>query len=579
MPLEKDWKKLRWLGPGILAAASGAQAQVVHAENFEAGGLGAYTEVSLTPAGGNSLWHGDGICGDIGAGPSCLDNGSSVLQPLPFPFSFFGAAKTEFRANVNGWVMLNGIGGTSESFTNTGLPSASGPADIACPWWDDQEMTVVGASRISALLSGSPGAQVLTIQWTANATWSAANTCPFNDGSSLSYQVRLFEGTGNIEFRYNHAGFLAGAAPISASVGAEDETETVGVDATGLGTGNATFPPSDFLLAPSLGSYAVSAVAPAWVSIVGAPGEVVLLAPSAPVSPGTLPMPGSFGTNAASYNRGDQVPPAYNYATGGANSGAIVSPTFSVPAGTFDLAVSYDTHREMETNATFDQCHVEARAGASPAWTQVVLQTSNSTCSDGPMTVTASSAATQILAGSGGGQIRFRVNTVDGLNNATDGWSVDNVSVAVASVPGLARMTPPAPCPGSGGCLPVLGWSGGSPSISAPGPFAVTLSRALGGAPAIVAIGVSSGFPFPLNLGTFLGGGPCYQMNEASSILFGLVTTGSGPCQGTFSIPISFSGASPGGPIFGQAFVLDLASPLLGLPVVASDQLAVTLLP
>ncbi|HKB16389.1 MAG TPA: hypothetical protein VKF62_10000, partial [Planctomycetota bacterium] len=537
-----------------------------------------------TPAGGNSLWHGDGICGDIGAGPTCLDNGSSAIQTLPFPFAFFGAAKTQYRANVNGWVMLNGTGGTSESFTNTGLPSAAGPGDIACPWWDDQEMTLVGSSRISALLTGSPGAQVLTIQWTANATWSSANFCPFNDGSSLSYQVRLFEATGNLEFRYNHAGFVAGTAPISASVGAEDASETVGVDATGLGTGNATFPasggsPTDLLLAPSLGTYAVSPIPPVWSSISGAPGEVVLLAPSPSVPPGTVPMPGSFGTNAASYNRGDQVPPAYNYATGGANAGAIVSPNFVVPPGVFDLAVAYDTHREMETNATFDQCFVETRAGASPAWSQVLLQTSNSTCSDGPMTVTASGAATQILAGSGGGQIRFRVNTVDGLNNTTDGWSVDNISVAVASVPGIARMTPPAPCPGSGGCVPVLGWSGGAPSLSAPGPFALTLSRAFGGAPAVVVVGVSSGSPFPFNLGNALGGGPCYQMNEASSILFGLTTTGSGPCQGGFSLPIFLSNATPGGPIFGQAFVLDLASPLLGLPVVASDQLAVTVLP
>ncbi|MGH7151775.1 MAG: hypothetical protein ACREIU_13810, partial [Planctomycetota bacterium] len=292
-----------------------------------------------------------------------------------------------------------------------------------------------------------------------------------------------------------------------------------------------------------------------------------------------IPMPGSFGTNAASYNRGDQVPPLYDYVTGGANSGAIESPTFAVPPGAFDLAVTYDTHREMETNATFDQCFVEARAGASPAWGQVLLQTTNSTCSAGPTTVTASSAATQILAGTGGGKIRFRVNTVDGLNNGTDGWSVDNVSVAVASVPGIVRMTPPAPCPGSGGCVPVLGWSGGAPSVTAPGPFALTLSRAFGGAPALLAVGVSSGFPFPLNLGNFFGGGPCYQLNEASTILFGLATAGAGPCAGTFSIPISFGVATPGGPIFGQAFVLDLASPLLGFPVVASDQLAVTLLP
>ncbi len=588
--MEASWKRLGRLGvgalAGILAAETGARAQVVHTEDFETGGLGAYTEVDIIPGGGNSLWHGDAICGDLpGTLATCFDDNTSTIQAMPFPFSFFGVAKTQFRANSNGWMIMNGAGSTASSFTNTVFPSTAGPEDLACPWWDDQELTVGGISKISTLLTGTPGTQVLTVQWTANATWTSANACPVNDGSNLTYQVQLYEATGDIEFRYDHAGFLAGTVAISASVGAENAAGTVGVDATGLGIANTTFPtsggfPTDLLLAPAAGTYVVSAIAPAWSSIVGMPGEVNLLAATAAAPGATIPMPVSFGTNAASYNRGDELPPVYNYTIpAGANSGAIESPVFAVPAGAFDLAVSYDTHREMETGTSFDQSFVEARGGASPNWGQVFMQTTNSSCSAGPTTITASSAATQTLAGKLGGQIRFRLNTVDGVANATDGWSVDNVSVSVASVPGIARMAPPTPCAGSGGCVPVAGWSGGAPSVSAAGPFALTLSQALGGAPAVLAIGLLGGPPFPIDLGFVLGGGPCYLMNDAIIIVTGLTTTGAAACDGTLSIPISLAGATPGGPILAQFFVVDPASPLIGLPVVGSDQLAVTLLP
>ena len=107
--MEASWKRLGRLGvgalAGILAAETGARAQVVHTEDFETGGLGAYTEVDIIPGGGNSLWHGDAICGDLpGTLATCFDDNTSTIQAMPFPFSFFGVAKTQFRANSNGWM-------------------------------------------------------------------------------------------------------------------------------------------------------------------------------------------------------------------------------------------------------------------------------------------------------------------------------------------------------------------------------------------------------------------------------------------------------------------------------------------
>jgi hypothetical protein len=575
---------VRWVGvlTGVLATAPGARAQVVHTENFETGGLGAYSENTF--GGVNSLWHGDAYCGDIPVSSGCLDNVTSAVQSMPFPFSFFGSSATQYRANTNGFVIMNGTGSTGDttgdSAFNTLPGSPTPPDNLVCPWWDNQVLTVVGTSKISSLLSGTPGSQVLTVQWTSNSMLTST-PCPFNDGSNLSYQVKFYEATGAIEFHYNTAGFVGGSSARSASVGAEalGATGWVGVDATGLGAGNSAFPATDLRLTPSGGTYTVSAIAPSWSSIVGVPGATTLLTAAAP---GAFPMPASFGTNAASYNRGDQNPPVYDYSTGGPNAGAIESPVFAVPAVALDVTVTYDSHREMETGF-YDQTLLEARAGGSSFWGVVVQQITNSTCSAGPTTITVSNGVTQTLAGGGGGQIRFRVNTVDAVANQTDGWSVDNISVAVTPVPGIVQMAPPAPCPGSGGCVPVIGWIGGAPSVSAGVTFALTLSQARASSPVVLAIGASSGVPFPIDLGLILGGGPCYLMNNAGMILSGLSTTasstGAPACVGTLSVPINLAGASPGGPIFAQFFVIDPASPLSGLPVVASDQLSVTVLP
>jgi lamin tail-like protein len=157
--------------------------------------------------------------------------------------------------------------------------------------------------------------------------------------------------------------------------------------------------------------------------------------------------------------------------------------------------------------------------------------------------------------------------------------TVDALAVRRHSV-GLDPIDPPAPCAGSGGCAPRMGWNGGTASVTGPGPFGITVDRVLGGTFALFAVGFSAGPPWPIDVGTILGGGPCWSLND---VIFsdGVVAAGTGPCngKGTLALP-SLAGATVGGTAFVQAFVSpDPASPLTALPLVLSDALAITFQP
>ncbi len=169
---------------------------------------------------------------------------------------------------------------------------------------------------------------------------------------------------------------------------------------------------------------------------------------------GVTPIPATMGTNAASYNQGDIA--VYNYATGGANNGEIESPAIAAP-GTLPVTLSFEYTKETEGGgiATFDQCFVESRnvGGSYVVDTQIV---GNSVC---PASVLAS--VPLIGAGAASWQHRFRFNSVDGISNTYQGWTVDNVSAVDAGAvvlftedfesvapPGLASYTEVVSTPG-----------------------------------------------------------------------------------------------------------------------------------
>ncbi|HET6204539.1 MAG TPA: hypothetical protein VFI25_17240 [Planctomycetota bacterium] len=160
-----------------------------------------------------------------------------------------------------------------------------------------------------------------------------------------------------------------------------------------------------------------------------------------------VPIPASMGFFAAAYNLGDTG--VYDYATGGANAGAIESPVIpSAPDATLTLTFDYAKETEGGGTGSFDQCFVEAKSEGAGAYGLVGQVLGNAPCPSQPTTFST------FVCGVPGGpwRHRFRFDSVDGTSNAYRGWTVDNV---------VATQNPAAP-----GSFTILSTGCGGPPFS-----------------------------------------------------------------------------------------------------------------
>ncbi len=135
--------------------------------------------------------------------------------PIGFTFYYMGVAYTAVAASSDGWLSFAAVG--SSSLTNA--LSAGPPRLVLAPLWDDLDGATAG--QASYQTAGSAGSRVFTFQW-LNWEWSyAANA------AVLSFQAKLYEADGHIEFVYRQD--AAGVNSASASIG---------IAASGTGSGN-----------------------------------------------------------------------------------------------------------------------------------------------------------------------------------------------------------------------------------------------------------------------------------------------------------------------------------------------------
>jgi len=554
---------------------------LLFSEDFESGTIPGSTVGGLTeqnPATGaaaDTLWHAETFCGPAGATyvvtpmtppnpyPSlaavpgattlflangttqCFDDDNSGFLPLPFLFDFFGVAKTQINVNVNGLLRFDSPFGSAITNDPPGTPGFE--EDLIMPWWDDLELTT-SMSAIRTSVSGPPGNRTFSVEWSVASTW-LFTPCPANDGSSLTFRVDLSEATDAIVFRYNHAGFVAGVAPRSASVGLENATGTVGVDATGLGNMNTSFPthpmtgmPTDLLFSPL------------------------------PTPPPLLPAP--LSGVAAAYNQGNLG--NYHYDTGVTNRGALVSPLFGLPADTLGIEVAFDYVKQTEGggSGSFDQCFLDARADSGASWAPALQVIGNQECASGGATVTIGSAVPP-LAGflaEGQGQVRFRFDTVNAAANGFLGWVVDNLAVTART--GSTSGPIGSACTSAAGCTPAIA-AAGLPISGNPG-FAIELSGADGGGSALLVVGASTAsppcaLPVPFPIGSVFPGNTCTIAICPDVTLGTFPLSGVGACAGAFTLPLPLPPGLPAGtPLLLQWVVVNIAT----LP--APDSISVT---
>jgi hypothetical protein len=148
------------------------------------------------------------------------DDGTQALIPLGFTFNYLGTNYTTIDLCTNGWISFGASG--SNQWDNTALFTTGIPNNTVAPWWDD--LYVVGAGAVLYQLQGTPGSQTFTVQWTNVNSYQ--NTLPFN---TINFQVILYEGTNQIEFRYGSS---------STSTPNTNETASIGLENSVGGNGN-----------------------------------------------------------------------------------------------------------------------------------------------------------------------------------------------------------------------------------------------------------------------------------------------------------------------------------------------------
>ncbi len=157
------------------------------------------------------------ISGTGTAGPACDDCGVTGIA-LGFDFNFFGSTFSTIGIASNGYLTF---GTTVGTLANTAIPAAGVPNNLIAAYWDDLNSSPTsGGGTIVFQTMGPPGNQVFIVQWTDVPHFASL-------ANRHTFQILLFEGTNNIDFRYTLVPPLGGV--ISPSIGIENAAGSVGI--------------------------------------------------------------------------------------------------------------------------------------------------------------------------------------------------------------------------------------------------------------------------------------------------------------------------------------------------------------
>ncbi|HXU26216.1 MAG TPA: hypothetical protein VN698_03215, partial [Bacteroidia bacterium] len=120
------------------------------------------------------------------------DDATSSSTAIGFSFKLGCTTYTTFQANSNGIMFLGTSLATSTADYTNNLNSGSDRPLIA-PLWDDLGTSSTG--NVNYKLTGSSPNRVLTVEW-LNMQWQVGA------GISVSFQVKLYETTNQIDFIY-----------------------------------------------------------------------------------------------------------------------------------------------------------------------------------------------------------------------------------------------------------------------------------------------------------------------------------------------------------------------------------------
>ena len=145
------------------------------------------------------------------------DEGFFNNLPIGFDFWYNGKRCTTLSASTNGWLAPGGVI-TGTGFTNN-LTNGGSPRPVIAGLWDD--LSLQTTANLTYLTTGTVGSRVFTIQY-LNTKWNYTA-----GGTTISFQIKLYESTGKIEYIYR---------PESGNV--KTGKASIGLSATLTGSGN-----------------------------------------------------------------------------------------------------------------------------------------------------------------------------------------------------------------------------------------------------------------------------------------------------------------------------------------------------
>ncbi len=144
------------------------------------------------------------------------ENGYFNNIPIGFTFYFMGIPYTTVSASTSGWLTF-GQNITNAYITNN--LSSSGNRPLIAPLWDN--LSLQTNLNFSYQTNGTTPNRIFTAEW-LNVKWYASAS-----NAAISFQTRLFESTGKIEFVYRQE---------SGSV--QSGSASIGITSSGTGSGN-----------------------------------------------------------------------------------------------------------------------------------------------------------------------------------------------------------------------------------------------------------------------------------------------------------------------------------------------------